>query len=210
LGFFLEPGGLAAPLELSIGRHIMHPSETMKEEHQVILKVLSAVEKFDRYVAAAGNFPGDQVERVLEFARMYADRFHHCKEEDCLFPVLERRGMVREKGPIGTLLHDHQRARKMIASIGEILPHALEGNGEAQKIVMNILMHYVDHLRHHIKKEDADVFAQGDGLLTADDQLKLEKDFVAAENADLGAGAGEKYCRMAEELEAAAESLQQA
>ena len=53
---------------------------------------------------------------------MFADKCHHGKEEDVLFPELEKAGIARQGGPIGVMLHEHVSGREFIRRMSEALP----------------------------------------------------------------------------------------
>ena len=69
--------------------------DTLKSEHRIIEKVLDALE-----LAAAREAPPGFYARAIDFLSAFADKCHHGKEEDRLFPCLERCGIPREGGPI--------------------------------------------------------------------------------------------------------------
>jgi len=60
-------------------------TKLLREEHEVILRVKAseaAANAIESGVDASAQFLSD----VVEFLRLYADRQHHGKEEDLLFP----------------------------------------------------------------------------------------------------------------------------
>lgn len=84
------------------------PTQFLVDEHAVIVRVLDAVEA----VARRDDDPMDVefFEKAIEFFACFADKCHHAKEEDLLFPVLEQRGVPRDGGPIGCMLSEHVEA----------------------------------------------------------------------------------------------------
>jgi hemerythrin-like domain-containing protein len=70
----------------------------------VILKVLDCFDLALQQARAGGTASREVFEPFLEFFRGFADKCHHCKEEDRLFPCMEARGIPREGGPIGVML----------------------------------------------------------------------------------------------------------
>ena len=60
----------------------------MVDEHQLILRVITLVER-NTALMEQGRFRDWQFFLdAVDFIRNYADRFHHAKEEDALFPAL--------------------------------------------------------------------------------------------------------------------------
>ncbi len=68
-------------------------TRVMTEEHQLILRMISLVEK-NTTLMEQGQFRNWQFFLdAVDFIRNYADRFHHAKEEDVLFIELIKNGM---------------------------------------------------------------------------------------------------------------------
>jgi hemerythrin-like domain-containing protein len=180
----------------------MKPTEVLKQEHKVILQVLSAAEKKAKAIEAKGQINGEKVEKMLDFFRNFADKCHHAKEEKHLFATLQQRGMSREVGPIAVMLSEHQHGRNRVKAAGEALPKARGGDRGALRQVRENLAAYVKLLKEHIIKEDNVLFAMADKVLTHQNQKDLMAAFEKAEREKVGEGVHEKYHQMARELAA--------
>jgi hypothetical protein len=53
------------------------------------------------------------------FFRNFADRCHHSKEEDELFPKMVEHGIPKEGGPIGVMLMEHDQGRAFVRGMSE-------------------------------------------------------------------------------------------
>ena len=53
----------------------------------------------------------------MDFLSIFVDKCHHGKEEEFLFPALEAKGVKREGGPIGVMLHEHEQGRGLVAML---------------------------------------------------------------------------------------------
>lgn len=91
----------------------MFATDILRKEHDVILKMLDATDAVGRRLILGEQVSPDTLNGLLEFFRLFADRCHHGKEEDFLFPLLEREGIPRG-GPIGVMLSVHGRGRELI------------------------------------------------------------------------------------------------
>ena len=100
------------------------PSTVLKNEHQVILRVLRVLESLVNRMESGENPQSEALSRCVEFFRLFADACHHAKEEDILFPMLESRGIPRDGGPIGVMLHEHTQARAFTKEMGEAVQKA--------------------------------------------------------------------------------------
>jgi hemerythrin-like domain-containing protein len=188
----------------------MGPIETLKDEHQVILRLLGVIERAEGATAQGVVFRGDLYEKALDFIANFTDRCHHCKEEGQLFPVLEAKGIPSEGSPIGCMLNEHAQGRQLIASALEALPAATAGDLEAQGRVRRPLMEYVQVLRDHIYKEDNILFMMASQVLTPEDLAKMEVDFKEALEREVEPGVYESYRAMVGELETIAAELESA
>jgi hemerythrin-like domain-containing protein len=180
----------------------MKPTETLKQEHKIILHVLAAAEKQAKAVEAAGKMDGDKIDKLLDFSHNFTDRCHHTKEEKHFFVALERRGMKPDVGPIAVMLAEHQHGRHRLKAVADALGKARAGDRHAIREVRENLAAYVKLLKEHITKEDNVLFAMADSILTAGDQAALSEEFEKAEKDEMGEGAHEKYHQLAQELAA--------
>jgi hemerythrin-like domain-containing protein len=175
-----------------------HPVDVLSEEHQTILSVLGAVEGELRAVRDGGPLRTPFWANVLDFLEHYADRCHHGKEEDLLFPELERAGLPGEHGPTACMRQEHvigRRGRQAMAK-------ALKG-ADAQGLV-TAAAGYVDLLRDHIDKEDQVLFPMSKSVLDQAAVARLRAGFAKVEREDMGEGTHCRYEDLAREIVAAA------
>lgn len=115
----------------------------LMDEHAVIKRWLALIPRFMESLDL--NSPGGR-QRVLdavEFIRLYADQYHHAKEEDSLFKRFD------ESLDILKVMHeDHQSARSHVRAICQ----AVSAGDRAA--VAEHLAAYRNLLNEHIKKED--------------------------------------------------------
>jgi len=64
-------------------------TQILRNEHDAILSMLDATEEAARQLGAGEAVEPRVLDGLLEFFRLFADRCHHGKEEDLLFPKLE-------------------------------------------------------------------------------------------------------------------------
>lgn len=163
----------------------MKATETLMAEHRNIEKVLDALEEA-LTKPEGGEFPARRFAVGLAFLREYADRRHHGKEEERLFPAMNRRGMPYEGGPLHCMLEEHKYGRSLLGSIAAALPQAEGGDQAARGRVSEDFGAYIAFLRDHIHKEDNVLFRMADGILTPEDQKALEAEFAAFDGKKIG------------------------
>jgi hemerythrin-like domain-containing protein len=175
------------------------PTEILSDEHRVIERVLSALEQLTSLPVS------DSVERwqkALEFFRHFADKCHHFKEEKVLFPAMEAHGIPREGGPIGMMLAEHEEGRAHVRSMWAAVEQIAAGNAASAQPLLSHARAYLTLLREHIQKEDDILFRMADEVIPQDEQRQLLRRFEEHEAEEMGAGAHEKYLKIAAELEA--------
>ena len=180
----------------------MKPTEELVHEHQVITLVLNAVTIEAGRLRGAGRIDPVPVEKMLDFFRNFTDRCHHAKEEKHLFPLIERRGMPRDKNTVGVMLAEHDEGRRLVSNIGGLLPAAARGDREAVLTLSDSLAEYARLLEDHIAKENGVLFPMADQILTPEDQAALQAAFARVEEEETGEGVHEKYHALAHEISA--------
>jgi hemerythrin-like domain-containing protein len=170
-------------------RHASPATTSLRHEHEVILRALALVERVA--LAAAAGTPGarEALVRLVDFFQNFADRCHHAKEEQHLFPALERRGLPREGGPVAVMLAEHHEGRRLLAALAAGDPAAARG--------------YVALLRAHIDKENDVLFPLAEQVLAEEDQVSLHRAFEAVEQQALGLGTHERWLAELEAVERA-------
>ena len=139
--------------------------------------------------------------KALDFFSHFADQCHHFKEEQVLFPAMEERGILRDGGPIGMMLMEHEEGRSYVRSTRAAISLVETKNQVAKEILVDKAKAYVRLLREHIQKEDAILFKIADDVIPADEQKALLRSFEEHEAKEIGEGVHEKYLKLVEELE---------
>lgn len=148
------------------------PIDVLLGEHRTILQVLDEVERESRRMERSGvlreMFWGD----LLRFADEFDAGLHHKKEEELLFPALERAGLPVDTGPTAVLRDEHGR----IAFGRDRLEHSLVARDQLR--VAAASASYVDLVRGHVLKENQIVFPLARRLLSAAEQQALGQAFL--------------------------------
>lgn len=130
--------------------------EELRSDHEKILAELEKLEKD----------PEGFAKEFLEFTENFAEP-HHQKEEQVLYPAMEKRGVPREGGPIGVMLMEHEEKRKHVRE----LKKAVEAN-DKDKIKEHALA-IVSILRDHINKENNILYPMAEQVLTPEELASM-------------------------------------
>jgi hemerythrin-like domain-containing protein len=164
----------------------------LRKEHDAILKMLDATEEAARRIESGQAVAPQTLEGLLEFFRLFADRCHHGKEEDLLFPLLERRGLPRHGGPTGVMLREHDQGRELIRKMVEAVEASKSGDRDAPARWAEAARAYVELLRAHINKENSILFVVAENMLSPEEQSHLAAEFEKLEVEKMGAGTHER------------------
>lgn len=178
----------------------MKATEILENEHRVIEQVLSCLEKLTEESGKSKKLDCATARDMIEFFRMYADRWHHAKEETHLFVALEAKGMPREGGPTGVMLAEHELGRGFVGKMEAAVTSYEKGEPGAVQEFARTARDYVALLREHIQKEDHCLFAMTNENLDEKEQNKLLKAFQKAEQQSATEKTHEHYLKIAQDL----------
>jgi len=175
----------------------MTATEDLRAEHQGILKMLAVMQRIIAHLRTGNAVPLERLGSILEFLKVFADKCHHGKEEDILFPALEAAGMSRDGGPIAVMLHEHTLGRGHIRDMSA----ALSAGPGVSTAFAEPAQSYVDLLTQHIAKENNVLFVMAERLLGAEALTRMHEDFERLEAERIGPGRHEAFHRLLDELE---------
>ncbi len=163
-------------------------SQDLMHEHELILVALDVIEKMVENVKSNKGSDIDDIERVIGFLKVFADKCHHGKEEEYLFPAMEEAGVQKQNGPIGIMLEQHRKGRELVKQMERsITNRILDEETFAESATA-----YVSLLRYHIDKEDNLFFPLCDEKLTEQKQKELLRNFEEIEKNVIGVGVHEE------------------
>jgi hemerythrin-like domain-containing protein len=171
------------------------------EEHEVIIRVLAALEKGVAGVKTGQTKPAFFLD-AADFIKGFADGCHHAKEEGVLFKYMEAAGITAQNGPIAVMLSDHEQGRQFTRQMRAAALKWQGGDDSAKVDVIDNAQGYIQLLRGHIFKENNILFPMADRAISADKHAEIDDAFEHVEHEETGEGVHEKYLALAEKLEA--------
>ena len=177
----------------------MGPIEELREEHGAIMKVLAILQRVARELEARNPDALDHVHRILEFMTVFIDQCHHAKEEEFLFPAMEK-ARTKNSRLIEELISEHEDGRRMTAVLESALGGLKQGSEQATVRFVETIRGYIQVFRTHIRKENGSVFPEARELLSELDRQAMARRFEKIEEERIGKGRHEAFHRMIEEL----------
>lgn len=178
----------------------MRPTEVLVKEHDSILEMLDILGKVCDKLEAAEAVAPEHLEEILSFLQGFADRCHHGKEEDLLFPAMEASGIPREGGPIGVMLLEHVEGREFIQRMITAVALLKEADPKAPSEFVGAGRDYVRLLTQHIEKENNVLFRMADMHISESAQQELEKQFGVVDKEKIGTEQIEQHLQKLVEL----------
>jgi hemerythrin-like domain-containing protein len=181
----------------------MKATEQLKNEHEAVKLMMKILD------AACGNLKAGNkphiadFEDMIDFLKVFVDRCHHGKEEQILFPQMEKAGVSKENGPIGVMLAEHEQGRGYIRGMSQAIADYKSGKTDATQLLFENVALYIELLDQHIFKENNVLFAMADKLFSEEIQNQLFDRFEELEEKVIGMGKHEELHRRLEKLSAA-------
>lgn len=173
----------------------MNPVETLTNEHGLIRQYLDnlsmAVDRIEN-----GQRPSEAFfEKAVEFARGFADGFHHFKEEHVLFVRLAQRHSGQIDAQLDALRYQHERGRELVNSMAQSLVGYIAQDPNRTADLLESTAAFAALLRHHIHTEDHVFYPLATNTLGKDDLDQVAAEFEA-EKSRHGGDAFERYHKM--------------
>lgn len=159
-------------------------TESLRNDHFLIEKMLRALNVTADLLKAGKSIPAPFLEQAMDFTGNFTNVCHHGKEEDSLFPALEKGGMPREGGPIARMLFEHEITKQLAEKMGQSAKEYLQ-SGKADGLVADIQA-YTDHVSQHLTKENFRLFVMADMMLGSKAD-QVSKELAQTEAAKLSA-----------------------
>jgi hemerythrin-like domain-containing protein len=173
---------------------------TLKHEHRVIERALHALEGVCSRLEWGQAVPPEVLSQLVDFISVFADRFHHGKEETYLFPILEIQGVVRQGGPLAMIAQEHRIESELTAEMRGAVEGYREVDPEARQRFVSAARCYVNHLTGHIEREETILFRLASEMID-DKSTELLREGFACAQSEFGREASERYERLASALE---------
>lgn len=169
------------------------------EEHALIRRFLDCPVLALEHIDEGARVAPDVFTKAVRFARDFADRFHHLKEECTLFTQVAQQVQGKLAARCEDLLRQHESGRNhMVAAAKAIDPYA-HGSVGARARLSEHLGAYVKLLRKHIHTEDYVIFPLISQHLTEADQRAMSR-LYRQDAARFGAGFAERCRELVDEM----------
>ncbi|MEJ2690364.1 MAG: PAS domain-containing protein [Deltaproteobacteria bacterium] len=147
-----------------------------------------------------------RIVRSLDFLLEFGDKIHNKKEEDFLFPLMEKRGIPTAGGPIGVMLLEHKMERELLRTMLTKVSFLASSPPDKRQEFCRKGFEYLQIRAEHIWKENDILYAMARKVFTDHDNTNLLDSFEDINKGAYGDNAGEKFDQMLKEIEAGDEA----
>ena len=135
--------------------------EELRAEHDLIDLMLESFRTAVNQFISTESGPRDLV-RFVRFFRVYADQFHHSREEEVLFATLVYQlHLPGDRGPIAVLTDDHRHFKAWLDQIEQLITRQTLSPAD-QIQLQTATEQYIAALQHHIDAENSVLFLEGE------------------------------------------------
>lgn len=162
--------------------------DDLTHEHQALLHALELVDALCqrlRHPELGRTVDPQDLLQLTGFFREFADRCHHGKEEDLLFPALAKAGLNPPGELQPALLAEHEQGRQALRDMQAQASEPGPGFAEAAE-------RYATLLRRHIATENEQLLPWVEQRLPPPMLAQLGQDFASHESRVMGTGRHEE------------------
>jgi len=170
-------------------------TELLMRDHETTEQVFDAGER----ILEASRPDPQLVDKLLDYFVGYVEACHNRKEEDHLFPLIEKRGIPSHGGPLAVMLMEHEQSKQLLAELKSLGTDYVAGNPDALDPLRAVYAEYIDVLKNHFWKENDILYPMAQRVMAASDGGTVVAGIEATEAA-CGPDTRAKYYALAEEL----------
>lgn len=180
----------------------MRSIKIMIIEHENITRMLKVLRNISYRVLTLGDFELEDIYKVIDFIRNYADKHHHGKEEDILFETMNKKiEKLAKAGAITGMYIEHDMGRLYMINLEKALERYRAGDDYSRLDIIANAISYTDLLERHMGKENAALYKFAENMLDEESKVYIEKQASKIEELAKKTGIQEKYLAILQELE---------
>lgn len=155
----------------------MNPIDDLIAEHAPIRLLLRVMEKINEKISEGELVSSADLDGAVVFLREFADKYHHGREENLLFPLLRKNNIQKEVELVDTLTAEHVEGRGYVRNMADaISKKEVDPGGFAEIFVANSKK-YIALLDRHIDKENRILFPEAKTSLSGGQLEELQSGF---------------------------------
>lgn len=176
----------------------------LKHDHHVIQQVVAGMSAVADLLDSGKQVDPSVLIDVVHFLRLFADRCHHEKEDQYLFPVLATKATLNIRREMESLEREHRSAKQLVDQLAKVAALYFDNPAAVRYRVIDLLQQLVELYPAHIWKEDFLLFPLAQQNLSETEQQDLKEQFEDIER-DVGEDVHAGFEMLAQKMEAVVE-----
>ncbi len=176
------------------------PIEMLKREHEIIIRLIDGLGRVRNALERDETVPPKVLYQAVAFMHDFADRRHHAKEEDMLFPAMVRAGVPDQGGPIAVMKAEHDQGRAAVMALERATDAYVERGPAEHDAIISAIANITTLYTDHIFKEDNILYPMAESALSTDDMAELATAFARIEE-EFSGEAQAKLVEFAQQLD---------
>jgi len=169
-------------------------------EHRVTEQVLRALESMAERCQEGHAFDLDDARAFIGFFSAFTDFYHRQKEERFLFPAAVACRPPVDPALIEGLINDHRYGRALFQDMESVIEDAAAGREPAASVFIATAGAYVNLLRTHVDREEAELFPRLERMLTDGMKESILKGFKGLDIRTFTGQSHEHYLELSDAL----------
>lgn len=138
---------------------------------------------------------------IMQYATDYPDLFHHPREDALFACIVERDPSTGET--VAALQQEHQALAQKGARLIDVIRNMINGVALKHGTLQQGAKDYTEFLRYHMAKEEQQIFARANELLTGADWASIEETVASREDPLFGQTVQSRYRGLRERIKKA-------
>ena len=177
----------------------MKPTDELMYEHKAIRLMLSVMNSISDSIKDKKVFYTSDVEKIVDFFYVYAEKCHRTKEETVFYPAL----LLSKKTfkNIGLIINEHSIGKGYLDEIMCSVVNCKLGSTFSCERIADCMANYVQLIENHIQKEEDEYFPLAKKALSEEAMIEISKQFKTINDEFVGLDIHDKYAELLTTLE---------
>ncbi len=171
----------------------MRPSDMLSDELDQIFSMLDILQVIYERLRDNQEVNLQDLKKVINFFRVFVHLSHNKKEENILFPEIEKSQDLNQKNIVQELRMENELTEFYMTLLKKLLLDIERGNLSAKEQMMKMMKKYHDLEKSHIQKEQIFVLPLCQQELSDTQKEDVVKQFKLSDEAKFGSGMHDKF-----------------
>ena len=178
----------------------MSAIEILVDEHSLISRMVNVLTVLNKRLESGNDADVNVLLEAVDFFQMFVDKNHHAKEEDALFPTLERYAINPEGCTIQSLKNEHEQSRILTTTLTDAIGKYKTGDATAKSKISTAIRDSIGLYNDHIWRENILLFPKAEKALEESELNDITRNCGEIEK-KLGTDFRSKYEQLVNALE---------